>query len=283
MARRTYTGPRYSLGQPGKPQYLLGGYARPAAPARRYTGPRFTLGQPGHPQYRLGGYAPAGAAAPAAAAVPGPAAIASPGAEPPSVDAPFGGDAQYFAERAQREFQASQQRDELDRQGAYDRTDFAEALRRMALKQPEDEQATREAANRQGLLFSGVLGKDLGTVRTGYERQRSDAQLDFDRREAARSAARAALEQGIPIENAVALAGAADRQLARDQEAATANALVPNPEPAPTAEGPAPVVAKKRAVTTTGYNRKRGQRYRIVSKGGKTYHYYAGGRPVRVS
>jgi hypothetical protein len=217
MAKPRYTGPKYSLGKPGKPQYLLGGYAQP----------------------KVASAAPAPVVAvPAAGA---PAAVAAPG----QPQAPLAPDAQYFGDRAQREFQAAQQRAGLDQQQSYDQTDLAEALRRMALKQPQDEQATKEAANSQGLLFSGHLGKQLGDLSVNYERQRSDQQLAFDRRQSAREAARAAIDQGLPIQDAIALAASADRQIARDQQAAGANALAPNDPTAAAAAAGGPAAAAK--------------------------------------
>lgn len=208
---------------------------------------------------------PAVAAAPAAAAAPAPI-----------------GDAQYFADMARSGFSADQQRAQLDQQQAYDQTDLQEALRRMALKQPLDEQAAKEAANRQGLLFSGHLGQTLGNIDTSYARQQADQQLAFARRTASRKAAAAALDQGYTLDQAAGLAASADRQVASDQQAALGGYLAPNPSPTQTASAPKPAVQAQKAITTTGFNRKRNQRFSVVRRNGQIFHTYAGGRPVRV-
>jgi hypothetical protein len=299
-------GPRYRLGR--RPQFPLGGYAKPqAAP---HAGPGVSTASQwlnAWQKQNPGMFAPGVSVEQAQAAVPGYngqtgsgeqawvfAALKQAhagGGAPPSDggaadgDTPFAGDSQYFADLARRNFEVSRQQAELRQQSAYDRTDLQEALRRMALKQTDDRQSTKEGANKQGLFFSGHLGKSLGDLDTAYARQQGDAQQGFDRREAARQAASAALDQGYSLDQAAGLAASADRKVQSDNEAALAGYLAPEPTPAQkpvAATGSKQAVGAQRAVTTTGFNRKRNQRYGVVNRGGAIFHTYAGGRPVRV-
>lgn len=158
-----------------------------------------------------------------------------PGAGTPSPNPPpapqgaadFQGDADYYAALGQAQFKAGQQRADLDQQSAYAKTDFDEALRRMLERQPRDIQAAREVANRAGLLYSGNLGRQEGDINTTYLRQQSDAQQSYDRAEAAREAARRALEAGLSVDDAALQAAAVDRRVARDTGKADAGLLAP--------------------------------------------------------
>lgn len=186
---------------------------------------------------------PAGFAA-AFGAAPAPAAPTA-----PSVFAP---DAQYLAEAGQRLQDRQAKTNELNANTQTDSQDTAEAIRRLLQSRGEVETSTKQTANKQGLFYSGQLGKRLGDVAADFTRRQSDAQLALDRREAAREAARRAIESGAPLSEAAALAQAADRQIARDQTAADANALVRNPSPAAapkaTTQPQAPAKRKKKAV-----------------------------------
>jgi hypothetical protein len=166
--------------------------------------------------------------------------VASPPGQPQQPGTPFVPDAQYLAEAAQRQFDRTQAMTALTSQGTTDKGDTSEALRRMLAKAPEERQGIKEGSNRQGLFYSGQLGKRLTDYQTDLTQRQGDVQHDFDTREAARAAARAALEQGRPLEEAAALAEAATRQVDRDSAAAASNALVLTPA------APAPRVAAGR-------------------------------------
>jgi hypothetical protein len=140
-------------------------------------------------------------------------------------------DAQYFTDVAQQRFRAQQQLGQLGTQSAYARTDFDEALRRMGQQQGQDIQTTRENAAREGLFYSGQLGKREGDVNTQYARRTGDLRVNYDRGEAARQAARRALAAGASIDQAAAEAAAVDRQLDRDAQAAADGILARNPAP----------------------------------------------------
>lgn len=174
----------------------------------------------GNPRYP--GLPPRSATAP-------PQASAAPATAPAAAaeTAPFTGDSEYFADLALKRFARGQKGAELAQAEAYDRDDFAEALRRRAERQPRDIQQARQQANRSGLLFSGTLARNEEDINTSHLRAGADAQLTLDRRRAAREAARAALEQGAPLEEAALFAEAVDRQIERDQGAADAGILAP--------------------------------------------------------
>lgn len=175
-------------------------------------------------------------------------ASAAPSAAAAPQDAPLVDDAAATVARAQDLFQRGQQLGELDTQGRYDKEDVAEALRRMAGQRPKDQQNTREGANQQGLYYSGTLGKRLDDLAVDYARREADQQRDFQRREEARKAARAAIESGAPLEDAAISAALAERRVAGDTTAADAGGLVPEqmPKAAPPAAPAAPRVPSVR-------------------------------------
>lgn len=182
---------------------------------------------------------------------PPPASVAAPA---PAAPSPFGGDSSYFAQLGQDTFDRQQKLGELTTAEGYDKTDLAEALRRRAEQHPKDVQSTNESYNRSGLLFSGKRSEAQSDLETQYTRQNTDAQTAFDRRQAARAAARAAIEQGQPIAQAALYAQSVDRQVGTAQAAADSGALAPPPPP-------------QQATTSTSKTRK---------VGGKTQWYWNG-------
>lgn len=219
-----------------------------------------------------------------------PGAAPAPEAAPDAAAAPASPiDATYLAEEAQRQAKLAADHAQLVQEGAYDKQDLTEAIRRMAIAQGHDTEATRVTANKQGLFFSGQLGKRIGDVNTAYTQRQGDAQQGFDRREAARQAASAALDQGYTLDQASGLAASADRKVAADQQAALGGYLVPD-APASSPQTPGPALPKvgvakpkpKPKLATTGFNKKRQQSFKVVRRGGQIFHQYAGGRPVRV-
>lgn len=166
----------------------------------------------------------------------------SPPGQPQQAAAGFTPDAEYLAAAAQRAFERTQALQSLTTQRETDQADTAEAIRRMLSQAPEQRQSIKQGANKAGLFYSGQLGKQLDTYESDLRRRQGDIELDFQRRENARAAARQAIESGMPLEQAAALAESATRQIARDTEAANAGALVPTPTPA----APAPRVARGR-------------------------------------
>lgn len=153
-------------------------------------------------------------------------------------------DAQYLSEAALRLFQRRQKLEELDRQSGQGQQDLQEAIRRLGEQRTTSLQTTTEGANRQGLLYSGQLGKRLGDVETQFTRQQGDMTRDQERQQAAIAAARHAIEAGAPLEEAAASAAASDRQIQRDEDAAAANMLVTNPKTPAAAKPAAPKLAK---------------------------------------
>lgn len=163
----------------------------------------------------------------------------------PSQGAPTSGgpaqivpDAQYLAEAAQRAFLRTQEMTRLNQETADDKTNTQTAINRLIEQMSGDLTKINEGANKEGLFYSGQLSKRRGEYEQGVQRQRSDLETGLQQRENARVNARTAIEQGAPLDEAIALAAAGERQVSRDTAAADAGALVANPAPAPR---PAPV------------------------------------------
>lgn len=227
MARRRRTS--WSGGYTAPTSAAFGG-TMSAGPQGQIAGPSTNVGLLAHPPPPFTG-APA-------AAPPAPAAAA-----PGSPD--FAGDSGYIAALARLAYERDTGTAGINQQGAYDRTDTAEAIRRLNERQPQDTQVTKENANKQGLLLSGYLGKQLGDLQTQYARSRGDRQQSFDRRDAARRAAIADLAKRYEFGAGDARSAAIARLLAGDTAAADAGTLAP-PTGAPVA--PAAAAAAPAAV-----------------------------------
>jgi hypothetical protein len=214
-------------------------YGRPMSlkPAPQPVQPMTAYGQPMHRiQPAAGGYhvvQPNGqksfvsthpGSAAAAHAPAGPPGAPLPGTDPEQTPSPL--DAQYYAESAKNLFGVNQGVAQSDMQGQQRQATLEEALRRLGQQQPKDELATTEAANRQGLFYSGQLGQRLGDLASRYSRQRSDLNANYANQEAARLAARAALQQGYTVDDAALQAAAVGRQIQSDQAAADVGGLV---------------------------------------------------------
>jgi hypothetical protein len=161
-------------------------------------------------------------------------------------------DAQYYAEQAQRLFQKNQQLATFDTAHTRDTTQLSEALRQMREQQPLDQGKAQVGASKAGLFYGTALGNQLGQIAKTYAQRQSQAQTSYQQAEDARTAARAALEQGYTLDDAAARAAAADRQIGRDQSAADAGALVAETPAAPTtvAAVRAPTAPKVKLPTT---------------------------------
>jgi hypothetical protein len=186
-------------------------------------------------------YRPPTAKPPAA----GQAPSQTPPGQPQAGPAGFTPDAEYLAAAAQRAFERKAALDALGSQGTTDKGDTQEAIRRLLAGAPEQRQGIKQGANREGLLYSGQLGKRQDAFEADLTQKQGDINLDFQRRENARIAARQAIESGMPLEEAAALAEAATRQVGRDSTAASAGALVPTPGP-PAAAAPTVPVGRRR-------------------------------------
>jgi hypothetical protein len=165
--------------------------------------------------------------------------------------AEFAPDAQYYADAAQRLFQKNQQLASFDTAHTRDTTQLSEALRQMREQQPLQQGQAQAGANKAGLFYSTALGNQLGSIAKTFAQRQSQAQTSYQQAEDARTAARAALEQGYTLDDAAARAAAADRQIGRDTSAADAGALVAETPTAPTTVAavrpPAPAVRRPAA------------------------------------
>jgi hypothetical protein len=160
---------------------------------------------------------------------------AAPGA-PARTQAQFAPDAQYLAEAAQRQFGRTTSLDQLTAEDDAQRNQTQEAIRRLMEDATTQRQSTTEGAAKQGLFYSGQLGKRLGDLESQLARQRADVQSQYDNGARARAVARQAILSGAPLEEAAGLAAAAERQVGRDTDAANARQLVPTvvkPKPKP--------------------------------------------------
>jgi len=99
------------------------------------------------------------------------------------------------ADRAQRE----QQLAGLNRGGALDSADTAEALRRMAMQRQQSQQNFNSNAARQGSLLSGRAMQGYGRMDTGYQQRGNDMQDAFARRGQQRSLDAAQIQNGASI------------------------------------------------------------------------------------
>lgn len=162
--------------------------------------------------------------APTPPSAPGAAAAAPGGAPAPGGFIP---DAEYLAAAAQAAFQRNQQIEQLNTEGANDKTNFNTAITRLLTDVPKQRQAIREGANKEGLFYSGQLTKRLGDYEQALQRSQDDLNTGYGQREGARQAALTALQQGAPLDDAQLQAAAAARRIAADTVAADAGALAP--------------------------------------------------------
>jgi hypothetical protein len=140
----------------------------------------------------------------------------------------FAPDATFFADQAQRLFKKSQALQQNERQGTENQLGLTNAVETVRRQQPKQENQATAGANASGLFYSTTLGNQLGDIRASAVRQEGSANARFAEAERARLAARQAIEAGYGLDDASAMAAAADRQIQRDTTAADAGYLVPD-------------------------------------------------------
>lgn len=138
-------------------------------------------------------------------------------------------DAQAAAARAQAVFDATSKRAAIQAAGSYDASDLEEAIRRMLLQRPDEENAAKNTANAAGLASSSTLVKNLGDIGTRYVRGEADARQAYGRRESERQTQLGEVGQAGLLSDAAIDAALADRLAQRDADAAANNALPPKP------------------------------------------------------
>jgi hypothetical protein len=113
-----------------------------------------------------------------------PAPPAPPG--PPTIQ-PIGDvrDSQYGAGVNQLIFNNTNQRNDYNRQLGQNTQDFNTMLSRMADARAKDLLAQNYGANREGLFYSGQLGKRRDETNKGYDQKQQDAQTSYDRQQQA--------------------------------------------------------------------------------------------------
>lgn len=88
-------------------------------------------------------------------------------------------DAEYYNLLAQNEFTRNQGISSITRQKGESQSAFDTLLQRLSTQETDTNQTTKQNANKEGLFYSGILGKRLQDVATGYENQRTDARTNL--------------------------------------------------------------------------------------------------------
>jgi hypothetical protein len=145
-----------------------------------------------------------------------------------SGSATFAPDATFYSDQAQRLFKKNQALQQNERQGVENQLGLTTAVETVRRNQPLQEHQATAGANAQGLFYSTTLGNQLGIIRASAVQQEGSANARFAEAERARLAARQAIEAGYGLDDASAMAAAADRQIQRDTTAADAGYLVPD-------------------------------------------------------
>jgi hypothetical protein len=141
------------------------------------------------------------------------APAAPPGTAPSKLDPR---DSQYFSQIAKLRFQQGVGIRDIEQAQGWDDEDLTTSLERRGRRLPEDTLNAKNNANKAGLFYSGALGKQLGDINTTYTDDVADINKGYTRRSAVRTAARQALEMGLPIDEAAAWTEAVGRQEGRD-------------------------------------------------------------------
>lgn len=104
----------------------------------------------------------------------------------------------------------------VDRREQLGKQDFDEGIRRLMEDRGKAIGQTRKTSNKEGLFYSGQLGKREGEVRTDYGRQETDARGQLARQLAGFEEERTQARQGEQEQSASALYEAQERQYERD-------------------------------------------------------------------
>lgn len=187
-------------------------------------------------------------------------------------------DAQFIAEAAQRAFARTTQLNAFTKEGTDDKTNTATTINRLIENAVQDRGNITTGAAKEGLFYSGQLTKRLDDYERALKRGKDDATTEYTQRQAAREAAIKAIQEGAPLEEAVGMAEAGQRQVGRDTAAADLGALVPNVNAGPSSTAVPKVVMPKVVASkpqpAAAYQVKRGS--------GGVWHIYPNGRKVWV-
>jgi hypothetical protein len=167
---------------------------------------------------------------------PGAGKPSSAGEVGPQGPAPYAGDAQYGVDVDALGSRRDLALAGVTRQESDVNTNMQEALRRMQGQREETLGDANRAYNRRGLLFSGALGKRRGDVEVGFQRQELDVRGQAKSALEELASRRAGANSDFTFGQRSAWNESVDRQIGRDEDAASRNALVPitdDPQPAP--------------------------------------------------
>lgn len=220
---------------------------------------------------------------------PGPTSAASVGAAGTPATTPAATqivpDAAYLARAAQAAFTRTTRINQLADEAKNDDTDTRTTINRLIENAAGDRAKINEGANKEGLFYSAQLTKRLGDYERELTRSQDDVTSARAQRQAARDAARAALEQGAPLDDAVELADAVTRQVTRDTTAADLGALVPNVNAGPGSTAVPAVTqaaAVKQLVNRQAGSPRAGQSFTVQQGRGGVWHIYSNGKRVWV-
>lgn len=162
-----------------------------------------------------------------------PKPAAAPATPPPPMPPVDVRDSDYWLWKTQRRGDIDQQEIAWDAEDANQKAARDEALRRMAIQRPEDLTQANRNFNRQGLFYSGALGKARDDIESEYIRNQASTQDEYTRNANYRQQARQLLESGFSAEDVIQLLAAGDRQAGRDQASADAGGLAGPADPTP--------------------------------------------------
>ncbi len=137
-------------------------------------------------------------------------------------------DGNYLAQMAKLQFQRTTGKAAINQEQTYADADLSEALRRKAINNTDNIANARNSANKQGLTYSGALGKNLGDIGSQYTNDVADTNSAYERASAGRSGQLAAIDTGGAIDDTAAYEDAVGRQRQED---------IDNPPPVPVPVG----------------------------------------------
>lgn len=152
---------------PPNQQVQYGGIAAPSAPRVGTVQPQQTAGIPKP-------------AAPLIQALQQPRPTAPAPGNPSTATAIDPRDADYYNLLAQNEFTRNTGIASLGRQKGEAQTGYDTLLQRLIPQEQQANESSKIGHHKRGLFFSGILGKDLENIATGFTNQRTDARTNLE-------------------------------------------------------------------------------------------------------
>jgi hypothetical protein len=130
----------------------------------------------------------------------------------PETGRPDPRDAQYWNDVTKLYFDRNQQLNTMNYEDTLRSVDYNTQKSDLAREEPRARLANKVAASRQGNLYSSTYDYGQALTQEDYLRRNTDTQRSYERENTARAMMRNALENGYTINEAAALAAAADRK-----------------------------------------------------------------------